>query len=516
MEKKNRNLERRVILQEDANMPVEALGIDMEDWISFRFDLMDAKESPVDTVMWDMGFAEDSFATWTGSSLLPPVNHEGYNRWFTRGIDCVKKLVEETRKRGMEAIWNHRVCPVDFPVPYAVQCPFDSPLRNNYLKSQHPGWINECWWPRGLWNLASRGLRKHKLKYFRELMTRYEFDGLELDFARHTPCLPQGREWENREHVTSFIRQTRKLLCELEAAGNKTLTLGARVAENVEGCHADGFEVEKWIEEELIDFLLLGGRTSRVALDEFKSLCKDKYVNIYPSFDGFHAGDGYFSPPVEYYRGVFSNFLFQGADGISLFNWTCARETKYRELNLPAESRCPSQETALCEAGGLEKMKGKRKIYAVERRGGYPWAGTYLYRNDNKPLPLKLKPGESACLPVYIYERFSAGAYAARLEAVMFNGSDKTRVTIRVNGKKLEMESSDTSWKDGQIYGDGKQATSGNYRAYVIDPEQKLLKLSFTLPVNFLSAGENKIGISLLKADTAVTIEKLEITVFRG
>ena len=33
-------------------------------------------------------------------------------------------------------------------------------------------------------------------------------------------------------------------------------------------------------------------------------------------------------------------------------------------------------------------MANKSKIYAVERRGYYPWAGNYTYKSEIKPLPL--------------------------------------------------------------------------------------------------------------------------------
>lgn len=493
-------------------MPFEALGLDINDWIKFRFDLLDKNGCQVDTVMWDIGLSEDSFATWSGSELLPPVNYAGYNKWFAAGTDPVKALVDESHKRGIEAIWNHRVCPVDLPVPYTMGCPYDSPLRNNYLKKQHPQWVNRCWWPQGLWNLAVKGLRDHKQKYFRELMSRYELDGLELDFARHTPCLPPDREWENREHATNFIRETRALLDKLERKGKRTITLSARIAETVEGCHADGFEVEKWIEEDLIDFLVLGGRTSSVNVDEFKNLIGSKDIKIYPSFDGHHTNDGYYFPPLDYFRGVFSNFRHQGADGISVFNWTCARSELYDQLQLPQMMKCPQQETVLFECGELASMAGKGRIYAVERRGGYPWAGNYLYRNDDKPLPVALEKGQSLSLPLFIYEKFS-GERKASLDAVLFNGDESSKIIVEINGRPLQLSSIDDNWKDGQVYGDGTQANAGAYKAYVIDPAQQLVKLSFALPAEALKAGENAIKVKLLESDREVKLEKLEVIV---
>ena len=47
-------------------------------------------------------------------------------------------------------------------------------------------------------------------KALREVATMYDLDGLQLDFARHVPCLPVGRQWELRGHVTELMRMARR------------------------------------------------------------------------------------------------------------------------------------------------------------------------------------------------------------------------------------------------------------------------------------------------------------------
>ena len=48
-----------------------------------------------------------------------------------------------------------------------------------------------------------------------EIATRFDLDGIQVDFARHVPCLPVGRQWEMREHVTEFMRMVRTMLLDL-------------------------------------------------------------------------------------------------------------------------------------------------------------------------------------------------------------------------------------------------------------------------------------------------------------
>ena len=62
-----------------------------------------------------------------------------------------------------------------------------------------------------------------------------------------------------------------------------------------------------------------------------------------------------------------------------------------------------THQQAFREAGDPETMKGKNKFFAVERRGGYPWADGFFNRNDDAPLPLMLEAGkDKAVLALHI------------------------------------------------------------------------------------------------------------------
>ena len=51
------NKRHRIINQEDACMPVEALGMDIAKWAAHRFDLIDQKGCQIDSVIWDVGLS---------------------------------------------------------------------------------------------------------------------------------------------------------------------------------------------------------------------------------------------------------------------------------------------------------------------------------------------------------------------------------------------------------------------------------------------------------------------------
>ncbi|MAG93789.1 MAG: hypothetical protein CMJ48_08580, partial [Planctomycetaceae bacterium] len=107
------------------------------------------------------------------------------------GIDVVERQISEFKKRGLEVFWNHRFSEVDLNVKGTGAAWKDEAAP---LKKAHPDWtLKAPWWRHGLWNCAVPALREHTLKALREVATLYDLDGLQLDFARHVPCLPVGR-----------------------------------------------------------------------------------------------------------------------------------------------------------------------------------------------------------------------------------------------------------------------------------------------------------------------------------
>ncbi len=85
------------------------------------------------------------------------------------------------------------------------------------------------WWWQGLWNIASPGLRAHKVEVLREVAETLDIDGIQIDFARHIPCLPPGRQWEMRDHATEFLRMLRRMLNDAGRRRNRRLQLAAKV-----------------------------------------------------------------------------------------------------------------------------------------------------------------------------------------------------------------------------------------------------------------------------------------------
>ena len=367
--------------------------------------------------------------------------------------------------------------------------------------------MNECWWPQGLWNLACADVRERKVAIFREMLTRYRLDGVQLDFARHTPCLPPGQEWEHREHATAFVRMMRQMMLEIEAETGHPRLLAARVGETIDVNHQDGLEVDAWLREGLLDIVNLGGRTTTVDVEGFRAVETPHPVRISVSFDGHHTNDGYYSPPPEYLRGVFRNFRQQGCDTVSLFNWACAPPELYDELGLPPMMKSEGNSAATCEAGELGTLQGDC-MYAVERRGGYPWAGNAIYRNEARPLPAPL--GESPLVLPLLLQDGPRGR-TAELRVIVRKG-DSTRIpAVALNGEPVRLSVVDDAilrspslWRPRPA-----RSSAGAWQFYSRpDPEHDLLLFTGALSPSWLRCGENEVALAGIGI-----VEKVELIV---
>jgi len=505
------NRRRRIVVQYDCQ---GLFGLDFASWLDYRFRYIDEPGTQIDSIWWDMGRLGQVLYP---SKFLDQLSHPGLDKWRKQGIDLVGRLVEETRRRKLEVFWHHRVSEVDIDQRGEGGAWKDPPSP---LKQAHPDWTLKTWWRHGLWNFAVPAVREHTVRALQEVVARYDFDGVQLDFARHVPCLPPGRQWEMRGHVTELMRAVRRMLFQRAEKRGRPLLLAAKVPQTLEGCRTDGFDVEQWAQENLVDIFTLGSRSVDVDLAAFRRIRAGRNIKLQPCFDDHHTTDGYRYPPIEVFRGAFANWWQQGADSVVTFNWSNAPpEVAARLKDQPGPL---SQRVAYHEVGSPETLRFQDKTFVVERRGGYPWAEGFFNRNDTAPLPMALRRGgEGASVRVRVGDdlRGAAGRLRqVRLRAVLFGADEGEEVEVRLNGQVLPLALRDPAWKDPQIFSPNPQPASGGSGVYKVNPRQRLLRLEFAVAPEFCRLGENQVDIRVLKRsqgtpEAEVALEKLEVDV---
>ena len=519
------NRQRRIFFQYDPAADIQlkgGFGSDMEALMGYVFDFTDMPGSQLDAICIDV--SNEGVAHYR-SKILRPIEHPGLMKWREEGLDYFDAVIRHGHQRGKEIWWGLRMNEVERGDLAAYEKPDGgkprlSPDVKNPVKAAHPDWLIRSWWWQGFWNYAVKEVRDYRLSIVREVVEQYDFDGVHLDFLRHTPHLPPGKQWENRGHLTTFLRDVRTMLQERAAKRGRPFLLAARVPDSVEGCHTDGLDIKTWAAEGLVDVLVLGTRTMDVDVSTFRKAMAGFPVKLIPSFDCYHATDGYYGDQsLDLLCGVFGNYLHQGADGVGIFNGPAGSVAHAKRLGLQQHDAAAREyhPEFLTMIGSLDTLAGKQRYYAIDRRGGYPYGEGHGSSNNEAPLPINLRyDGTPSALTLPVWEPVKPGTVAA-LRLILFNHVEGDEVTVQLNGTTLNRDLVDPQWKDVRIFSPLPQpetVTPGNVVKNLA--AQKLTRVEFKVPVESLKRGPNTLAIAVNRtgpfpASRPVKVEKVEL-----
>ena len=514
--------DRRIIINFDTISGDRRFGgRDPAELVKWKFHVIDAADVQIDSVWWCWG--EGNQSPWP-SSIMPLYDSEGYRQWKEQGIDIAAIFAQESRKRGIESFYNYRINGSDNDL---------GPFSKIPMKLKHPEWLIHTWpGPVGLWNYAIPEVRRYKLSILREIAERFDYDGISLDFARVCPVLPPGKAWAHRDKMTDFLREFRSITQEVAHRRGRPLLVGARIPENLQGCHFDGLDIETWVREGLVDVLALGIRSFDVDIAAFRRITAGTHVKLYPSVDDHHASDGYATPPIDIYRGVAANWWRQGADGIQTFNFNHAPDFPFREV-------WETHLTAYREIGSPGTLHRKNKRFVVQRRGGghgptvipnpQDWTTPrWMYFNTNMlaPLPAPLANDGKADTLLTVAVADDLGADRQHLERLRLRLllSDPAAKELTKEERLPEVRVATIGHPEGRLLNIPPargienliEARLNNAVLGKPSPEGGWLVFD-RLPPELFAVGPNLVGLRLTvprpKAAEPILIEKLEVEV---
>jgi len=438
---------RRIAVNYDVDYPLSP-DLDTKKWIDCRFDFADRPGSQIDSLWWCI---DEGNLAYRPSRVLPVTKSPRIRPWLDAGIDLLSIAVEESHKRGLEAFYTYRLNGYD-----GEQDAHGNDVRPISLpmKDRHPDWlIKKSWCPGGLWNFAVEGVRKYKVAILRELAQDYDFDGIDIDFARHPPCLPPARQWEHRDAMTDFVRRTRRMLQAVAEERGRPMMLSVRVPSTLLGCHFDGLDLETWAREDLVDLIAIGVHSVEVDLEGFRRITEGKNIKLYPCLDdSSHPPDGYDRPGIEFLRGFAASCFERRADGILTFNWRNASEESYAAAGVDLRGAA-YHEQAYREIGDPESIRFEDKTFIVMRRFGGGWTEKWEYNQNSNieaPLPTSLSSGDTpTMLTVYVADDVAGNAERVNsvdLRLLLDGAGAGDGVEVKLNGVLL---SAPTSRDDG-------------------------------------------------------------------
>lgn len=273
--------------------------------------------------------------------------------FLERDTDPLEVMTDCCHDNALEIFWSMRMNDThDAHYPAEAQHPYWSSF-----KEQHPELLFGTRADRpahGSWSAvdyASPIVRDFLFEAFREVCEGYGVDGVEMDFFRHLVFFRTVAEGgqatdEELEMMTDLVSRIREMTETVGMQRGRPILLAIRVPDSVEFCRGMGLDIERWMEEGLVDILVAGGDWRlnpweySVHLAEAHGL--PLYANLNPAVRRGLQGP-FNRNSIEAHRGRALNAWLAGVDGIYLFNHFNPHAPWWWELGAPEEMRLRDQ-----------------------------------------------------------------------------------------------------------------------------------------------------------------------------
>lgn len=352
------------------------------------------------------------------------------------GTDPLRANVEFARENGFEIFWSNRMNDTH-DAAHRVDKPYYLWTK---FKENNPqflfGDIGERL-PNGRWSsvdFTHQEVRNLCVQFFKEVCDNYDVDGVELDFLRHFELF-KNVGWggvasqEQLDMLTDMVSQIRKVTEEAGMKRGNPILVLTRVPTSPEYAKRVGVDIERWIDEGLVD-IVVGSCYFRLDFwENFAKLGKDKNVKIYAGLSESRVREEHpllVRQQNSVFRARASAVWEAGLDGMYSFNEYNTR-VKY-----------------LSEIGDMDKLKKTNNLYFVTYRDGK--ASSYLKGGDDffkiprlSPTPgnhLKFNSG-----PFNFAIEFGDESVSADVYALIY--ADNIRfedLTVKLNGYDAEFK----------------------------------------------------------------------------
>lgn len=387
-----------------------------------------------------------------------------------QGRDALAILTDFGHQHDIEIFWSMRMNDTHDSQDKALLCKW---------KQDHPEYLmgkkGDLFPHAGRWSAVNYGLTEVREKVFRifqDVCTRYDVDGIEMDFFRHPVYFkPQlNGEPVTQEHcdmMTGFLRRVRQMADEVAAKRGRPLLIAVRVPDSAGYCRAMGLDIERWMADDLIDLMAVTCYFQLNAWEESVQLGHKYGVPVYPSLSESRiTGEvGKVRNSLAAYRARAMNVWHSGADGVYLFNYFNPRAPLWREAGDPKT---------------LEKLD---KVYAASFQGlrGYSDPKWWLAGGDkfaglprlSPDSPLTLKPGEKKTVTLTVGEDVRQAELKLRFQVEKVTVAED--VTVTLNSRALGNGTLADGWlefrpgPDGFVKGANRIGIEGRVEMVVQD-----------------------------------------------
>ena len=275
------------------------------------------------------------------SEISEIIKVNGHNKplwtWELKNIegrDSLEIMVNFSREHDMEIFWSMRMNDThDYAYP---------PLMCQWKKDHYEymmGW-NECK-PSAV-NYEIPQVRRKVFDILQDVCTRYDVDGIELDFFRHPSFFKISSAGQATQEqcdlMTDLLRQVRQMTEKTAAKRGKPMLIAVRVPDSAGYAKAIGLDLQRWLEDDLVDILVGSGYFQLEPWENFVAMGAKFNTPVYPCLSTSRLVDAaYPEKPadVEVMRGEALRAWQAGVSGIYTFNRVDPEDPIFRELGDP-------------------------------------------------------------------------------------------------------------------------------------------------------------------------------------
>lgn len=305
----------KIIFNSDGYFVWETSQGSQQVWLDNIFGPLE--NTAVDAIFWNDGSGNNTANYQSQVLELTGARIGKIDPWlvnlFNQNIDPPQLVIDRAHSLGLKVFYSYRLNDI-----HDNLLPRELPT----FKINHPDWLlgsDNDPFPNAL-NFEVDAVRQLKLAAISEIITKYNFDGIEIDFFRSTPYFQKDKIAQNAHLLTQLLADIKQVTNQK----NYPFYIAARVTETLEGATKNGFDLNSWVSLGLVDYLIFGSGHMPIIKDftNLKNLGNLKIIaGLYPYSIGAGRTDAFSFYPQSYILGQADNLMRQGADGVYLFNF---------------------------------------------------------------------------------------------------------------------------------------------------------------------------------------------------
>jgi hypothetical protein len=189
-------------------------------------------------------------------------------------------------------------------------------------------------------NYSKKNVRDHLFNILEDVISRYDIDGIEIDFYRHLYIFSETQDGlksknKNRQKLTSLIGEIREVLNTYSIQKQKSLLFLIRIPDSIPYCYELGIDLEEWLDKKYIDIIIAGGYFKLEPWTYIVDIGKKYDIPVYACLTPrriHNGGTPGQKSDLPKWRGEAYNALKAGVNGIYTFNRFQPKDPIFKEI----------------------------------------------------------------------------------------------------------------------------------------------------------------------------------------